>query len=306
MTELDETVPLETRRREILARAMAALAAMGISIDDDATAAEVVGAPAERPGRVGVEQRGGVLLIEMRWPEGRNRLDAAMIVGLGRAYYQLEHDDALQVGLLCATGPDFCAGLDVASFVAAQSSGLLSQKESFIDPYGLRPPYRTKPLVAAAHGRTQSGGHELFLCADIRVAASDTLFGQLEVTRGAFPGGGATVRFPREAGWANAMRYMLTGDSWGPEEAMRMGLVQAVTPPGRQVDTSLALAKKVAAAAPLGVRATFTNARQALFVDETAALAAVQRDFARILQTADAKEGQRAQKEGRAPLFRGL
>jgi enoyl-CoA hydratase len=160
--------------------------------------------------------------------------------------------------------------------------------------------------VVAVQGGTQFAGHEYFLAADIRVAASDTVFRQAEVTRGSFPGGGATVRFSREAGWANAMRYMLTGDTWGAEEARRMGLVQEVTLPGKQLDVAIELAKKVAAAAPLGVRATLASSRQALAAQETTALAAVQPTFSRLQQTEDVKEFQRALREGRAPVFRGI
>jgi enoyl-CoA hydratase len=222
---------------------------------------------------------------------------------LGKAYYQLEHDDGLRVGVLYANGPDFCAGLDVQEFNAARAAGILPPKEPVINALGLRPPFRTKPIVVAAHGRTQSVGHELFLAADIRVAATNSIFGQLEVTRGVFPGAGGTIRFPREVGWGNAMRYILTGDEWGIEEARRMGLVQEVTEPGKQLDRAVELANKIAAAAPLGVRAALASSHQAI-AGEVAALAAAQEDFGRILQTEDAKEGLRAQKEDRAPVFR--
>jgi hypothetical protein len=96
---------------------------------------------------------------------------------------------------------------------------------------------------------------ELFLASDIRVAADDTVFSQGEVARGVFHGGGATVRFPREIGWGNAMRYMLTGDEWGAPEAYRLGLVQEVAPLGKELDRAIDLANKIAAASPLGVRA---------------------------------------------------
>ena len=131
------------------------------------------------------------------------------------------------------------------------------------------------------------------------------MFSQAEISRGVFPGGGATVRFVREAGWGNAMRYMLTGDEWGAEEARRMGLVQDVVPPGRQLDRALELAKKIAAGAPLGVRATRALAHQALAAED-AALAAISPEFRRVLQSEDAKEGRRARDEGRAPVFHGL
>ncbi len=175
----------------------------------------------------------------------------------------------------------------------------------YVGVLGLTPPLRSKPLVVAVQGGTQFAGHEYFLAADLRVAASDTVFRQAEVTRGSFPGGGATVRFPREAGWANAMRYMLTGDAWDAAEARRMGLVHEVTEPGKQLDAAFALATKIAAAAPLGVRATLASARQALAAEEATALAAVQPTFTRLQQTEDFKEFQRAVREGRAPIFRG-
>jgi enoyl-CoA hydratase/carnithine racemase len=264
-------------------------------------------APAStNPGRVAVERRDSVLLVGINRPEAQNRVDPPILIGLGKAYYQLEHDDSLRVAVLHGIGPDFCIGLDVPAFTAGLASGQLPPKDSdFLNPLGLRPPLRSKPVVVAVQGATRTLGHEYFLAADIRVAASDTLFRQSEVTAGVFPAGGATVRFTREAGWGSAMRYMLTGDEWSAEEAHRMGLVQEVTQPGKQLDRAVELAKKIAAAAPLGVRATLASSRQALAADETTALAALQAEFARILQSEDAKEARRALQEKRAPQFRG-
>jgi enoyl-CoA hydratase/carnithine racemase len=196
-------------------------------------------------------------------------------------------------------------GIDLPAFAAAVAAGTIPVKDpDYISVLGLSPPLRSKPLVIAVQGGTQFVGHEYFLAADVRVAASDTVFRQAEVTRGTFPGGGATIRFPREAGWANAMRYMLTGDTWDATESRRMGLVHDITEPGKQLDVAVGLATKIAAAAPLGVRATLASARQALATDETTALAAVQPTFTRLQQTEDFKEFQRSVREGRAPVFR--
>lgn len=264
-------------------------------------------APGSGVGKVTVEQRGPVLLIGMDRPQTRNLIDPAIIIGVGKALYQVEYDDGLRVGVLHGIGPDFSMGIDPPAFIAAVQAGIIPVKDpEYISLLALVPPLRTKPLVVAVQGETQFAGHEYFLAADIRVAASDTVFRQAEVTRGSFPGGGATIRFPREAGWANAMRYMLTGDTWGAEEARRMGLVQEVTQPGKQLDVAVDLAKKVAAVAPLGVRATLASSHQALAAEETTALAAVQLTFTRLQQTEDFKEFQRALREGRAPVFRGI
>jgi enoyl-CoA hydratase/carnithine racemase len=254
-----------------------------------------------------VERRGAVLLIGIDRQQAQNRVDAPIQIGLGKAYYQLDHDDGLRAAVLYGVGPDFCLGSDLAAFAAAQAAGVLPPKDpDFINPAGVKPPFRAKPVVVAVQGGTKYLGHELFLAADIRVAASDSVFSQGEVARGIFAGGGGTVRFPREVGWANAMRYMLTGDEWGADEARRLGLVQEITPPGKQLDRALELATKIAAAAPLGVKATLASSRQALAAEETTALAALQVDFGRILQSEDAKEFRSALQEKRSPVYRGL
>ena len=300
-------------RRDLMTAGLGAVTlAAGISSGQAQTQTQVqptptAPAPTAGAGKVRTEQRGPVLLIGIDRPQTRNLIDPAIIIGVGKALYQLEHDDGLRVAVLHGIGPDFSMGIDPPAFIAAVQAGIIPVKDrDFIRILELAPPIRTKPLVVAVQGGTQFAGHEYFLAADIRVAASDTVFRQAEVTRGSFPGGGATVRFTREAGWANAMRYMLTGDTWGAEEAHRMGLVQEVTPPGKQLDVAIELAKKVAAVAPLGVRATLASSRQALAAEETTALAAVQPTFSRLQQTEDFKESQRALREGRAPVFRGI
>ena len=261
--------------------------------------------PSAATGRVVVERRGAVLMIGLDLAQAQDRLTPPAIIALGKAYHQLEQDEALRVAVLHSLGLNFCAGLDVPAFAAAQAAGILPPKDpDFINPLGLRPPIRTKPVVVAVQGRAMSVGDELALAADIRVAAQDAVFGQLEVTRGVFPAGGATIRLTREAGWGNAMFHMLTGEEWNANEAYRLGLVQAVTPPGKQLDRAIEIANKVAAAAPLGVRATLASAHQAIS-SEDAALQALGPIFAKLIQSDDAKESARALQEHRAPVFRG-
>jgi enoyl-CoA hydratase/carnithine racemase len=235
-----------------------------------------------------------------------NRIAFSAYVGLGRAYHLLDHDEALRAAVLYAQGPDFVGGiLDPASWAPILRSGRFPETHEFIDPIGMVPPRREKPVVIAVQGKTQGAGHELFLAADIRVAASDTVFSQGEVTRGHFPAGGATIRFVREAGWGNAMRYMLTGDEWGADEAYRLGLVQYVTPPGMQLDRAIEVARKIAAAAPLGIRATLDSANRALNDGQEAALAALLPELGRLAQSDDHQEYFRALQEKRAPTYRG-
>jgi enoyl-CoA hydratase len=296
-------------RRSVLAAGSASIAAaaMGIASSERAYAQATTPAssPAEppAPGKVALDRLpGGILLIGIDRPQTRNRIDPPVIIGLGKAYYQLDHDDSLRVAVLHGVGADFMTGLDVPAFVAATAAGILPPKDpDFVNPIGIGPP-RIKPLVVAVQGATNTAGHEFFLAADVRIAASDSVFGQFEVTNASFPAGGATVRFTRQAGWGNAMRYMLTGDKWNAEEAYRMGLVQEVTPVGKQLDRAIEIAKKIAAAGPLGVRATLASAHQALaYEDDT--LKALRPEFLRLQQTEDAKEARAALQQGRAPVY---
>jgi enoyl-CoA hydratase/carnithine racemase len=248
---------------------------------------------------------GGIMTICMDRPEAQNRFDAPMLIGLGKAYYQFEHDDDLRVAVLYAKGPDFSQGLDAPAYLAAVRAGQYPPKDpEYIAPANTRQPFRTKPLVVAVQGATKKFGHELMLSGDVRVAASDAVFAQDEVTIGVFPFGGATIRFTREAGWGNAMRYMLTGETWNADEASRLGLVQAVTPPGKQFDRAMEFAKKIAVAAPLGVRATLVSARQALSAEDAAAEALLPA-AGKLFQSADLQEYRKSLQEKRAPVFQG-
>jgi hypothetical protein len=203
MNNHTQNKPAGLARREFLAAS--AGAAFALNLDGVAFAeADQTLSPVEPRSTVAVEAiAGGVLLIGIdREPE--NRVDPATFVALGKALYRLDHDDSLHAGVLYGRGPNFTPGIDVPAWAATLSAGPFNPNtKEFVNPV---PPQRMKPMVAAVHGAAKYFGHELFLSCDVRVAASDTVFCQGEVTRGLFPGGGATIRFTREAGWGNAMR----------------------------------------------------------------------------------------------------
>jgi enoyl-CoA hydratase/carnithine racemase len=146
----------------------------------------------------------------------------------------------------------------------------------------------------AVQGICLTLGIELMLASDIVVAADSTTFAQIEVARGILPFGGATLRFPRAVGWGNAMRWILTGDTFDAAEALRIGLVQEVVPHGEQFDRALVLAHRVAAQAPLAVQASLANARLAVSDGDAAAAARLQPELVRLLQTDDAAIGMTA------------
>jgi enoyl-CoA hydratase len=245
--------------------------------------------------RIVVERRGHLLLIGLNRPEKRNAADFAMLQQLALAYGELERDPELRVGVVYAIGEHFTAGLDLADVGPRLGpDGIDIVPEGGINPWQVDGTALSKPVVIAVQGTCLTLGIELMLASDIVVAAESTRFGQIEVSRGILPFGGATLRFPRAAGWGNAMRWLLTGDMFDAREAHRMGLVQEIVPNGRELNRALELAERIAAQAPLAVQATLANARLALLAGPAAAEAELQPALARLAATEDARIGMEA------------
>lgn len=256
-------------------------------------------------GTVALERRGHILLVGLDRVAKRNAFDLAMWDALCAAYAELERDRELRVGVLYAKGEHFTGGLDLPQWGGAFSSGKWHVNEGGIDPLGLTGPRVTKPVVAAVQGTCLTIGIELMLATDIRIGARSAKFGQIEVKRGIYPVGGATLRFPREVGWGNAMRWLLTGDEFDAAEALRIGLVQEVVDDGVQLERAVAIAEVIAAQAPLGVYATLASSRSAIPAAEIAAGARLMPELMPIMKSADVQEGLRAFLERRPGRFTG-
>jgi enoyl-CoA hydratase len=255
---------------------------------------------------VDLERDGHVLVMSLNRPEKRNAFNVAMLADLSRAYALLERDDSLRAGVLVANGDHFTAGLDLVDVGPYIADGRDPMPDDGRDPWRLDGDW-TKPVVAAVQGRCLTLGIELLLAADIRIAASDARFAQLEVLRGIYPFGGATIRMPQQAGWGDAMRWLLTGDEFDAAEAHRIGLVAEVVD---DADAARARAREIAhviadRAAPLGVRATLASAHLARTNGEAAAVEQLRPEVVRLFGTADAAEGVRSFVERRAAQFHG-
>jgi enoyl-CoA hydratase len=226
---------------------------------------------------------------------------------VAETFYQYEHDPSLRAAVLFGHGEHFSRGIDVDAAQAAIAAGRRTPSgPATIDPLGKSQPHLSKPVVVVAHGDTWNLGHEIYLAGDIRIAAANTRFGQDENTHGRFPGGGATVRFVREAGWGNAMRYMLTGDHWSAEESHRMGITQEIAPtPEAALEAGIAMARKIAGCGPLSIRATLVSAHQVIDPVEADALSKLDAEYSALYRTQDFIEGRRAEAEGRPPRYEG-
>jgi enoyl-CoA hydratase/carnithine racemase len=306
-----ENTSLNVGRRALLTgAAMTAVAAAARAQGQTPAQTEVTtlaDVPLGPAATITVERREQIVLIGLNRPFIQNRLDPPTRLRLAETFYQYEHDPSLRAAVLFGHGEHFSRGIDVDAQQAAIAAGRRATSASgTIDLLGKTKPHLSKPVVVVVHGDTWNLGHEIYLAGDIRIAAAATRFGQDENTHGRFPGGGATVRFVREAGWGNAMRYMLTGDHWSAEESFRMGITQQISPtPESALQAGIVMATKIAACGPLGIRATLESAHLLVDPIEADALSKLDAQYGALYRTEDFLEGRRAEAEGRPPKYQG-
>ena len=250
--------------------------------------------------------RDHVLEIKVDRADKLNALSPEMYRDIGLALGRLDREHDLRVGLLYAEGKHFSSGIELDKWAPIFASGdKFPVHEGAIDPFGLTSPRCRKPLVMAVQGYCYTWGVEVMLATDVRIAAEDTKFAMLEVKRGIYPCGGATIRLPQQMGWGNAQRYLLTGDAWTAAEALRLGLVQEVVAPGEQVPAARAVADKIAKAAPLGVQSVLRSTRLAVTEGQDVAIEHLFDDMPGLMRSEDAQEGVRSFMERREAHYKG-
>ena len=216
----------------------------------------------------------------------------------------LATDPAIRVILLTGAGRAFAAGADIGELAAttAEEGAAFSlrgqQVFRHIETLG-------KPVIACIQGFALGGGCELAMACTLRLAADDARLGQPEVKLGVIPGYGGTQRLPRLVGRGAALKLLLTGEMIPAEEALRIGLVDEVVPAVELMQRAEALARSIAAQAPLAVAETLHVVDEGLDVTIGAALRLEAEHFGRLCGTADKGEGTRAFLEKRAPVWKG-
>jgi methylglutaconyl-CoA hydratase len=242
-----------------------------------------------------IERDGGVLRVTIAKEERRNAFDAALIAELTDAFADV--GDA-RVVVLAGDGPSFCAGADVEW---QRASVDLSYDENVEDAMRLYRMLETidecpAPLVARVQGFALGGGSGLVACADIVVAAPDATFGFTEVRLGIVPAVISPFVLAR-IGPGAARRYFVTGERFGAEVALRMGLVHEVT---EDLDAAVEhVVGHILAAGPEAARAAKRLVRDRPTGDATAQLAA------RMRTSPEGQEGLRAFLEKRAATLPG-
>src|SRR5882724_6918018 len=254
-------------------------------------------------GTIRFEAHDRVFKVIIDNPAKKNAFSPQMMEQLSDALTELHNNDSYWVGVVCAEGKDFTAGLDMPKFFGPTAEKRNS-REGNVDAFALQKRCK-KPIVTAVQGIVFTIGIELMLAGDIVVAADDSRFCQMESKRGIAPLGGAHFRFLSRTGWGDAMYHLLLCDEFNAERAFKIGLVQEVVAPGKQIERAMEIAQLIAGNAPMGIQVTKEAALKYIEGGERAAIDYIQKIKAHVLNSEDAKEGIQSFIERRAAVFRG-
>ena len=253
---------------------------------------------------ISCEREDEIAVVTLNRPEKRNALSSDLINELTRAFADLRNDESLRVAIITGAGDAFSAGTDIKELtdlteaealqVSARGQKLCDSIESF-----------PVPVIAAINGIAAGGGCELALACHLRIASKNATFSLPETRLGLMPAYGGTQRLSRDVAVARALELMLAGTELDAASALQLGLLNRVVEHGQLLVESRALAKQIAALAPLAIRACLKAVTEGLKLPFEDGLKLERELFASLFATEDAKEGTRAFLEKRAPRFKG-
>ncbi len=256
------------------------------------------------------ERHGAVALITINRPEAMNALDFAANDALIEAWKRVRDDREIRAAVLTGSGDRaFCAGADLKTYTMNYARRGVAEIRDVTNGPGLGGITRNfdlfKPVVAAVNGYCISGGLEIALACDVRLASPNAEFGHQDVRWGFHPCDGGTQRLAWIVGLGRALELILSGERIGADEAYRIGLVNHLSPRERLTDDALGLAQRMASRAPLAVQAAKEVVLRSLGRPIEDGLRLESSSFYQLKDTADLAEGTRAFAAKSTPVFVG-
>ena len=246
-----------------------------------------------------------IAVIILNRPSAANALSKQMALEITEAFLKIQQDSAVRVIILAGQGDSvFCAGADLKErrgMNEAQWHDQHRAMEAALQSI-LNCPL---PVIAAINGAAMGGGLELALACDFIYAVSHARFALTEATLGIMPGLGGTAQLARAIGMRRAKEYIYTGAAFSAQQAFEWGMVGKVCEGPELFASVLEAARKVAACAPLAVRAIKRAAREAEGLALEQALAMELKHYNGLLASQDRQEGINAFNEKRKPSFTG-
>jgi enoyl-CoA hydratase/carnithine racemase len=227
----------------------------------------------------------GIATIRLDRPP-LNALNVAMQARIGAVAAEAAERSDIRGVVLYGGDKAFAAGADIKEMNAMSYTDMLEQSARLQAAFTAvaRIP---KPVVAAITGYALGGGCELALCADVRVAAENATVGQPEITLGIIPGAGGTQRLARLVGPSRAKDIIFTGRFVAAQEALAIGMVDRITPPGEVYATAVAWAGQFAQGPAYALRAAKEAIDTGLEVDLVSGLEIERTKFAALFATED-------------------
>lgn len=189
----------------------------------------------------------GIRTISINRPDASNAVDRQTADGLYDAFVEFDQEESEQVAILTGKGPNFCGGADLKAINDPQRRNRLDPDGGGSGPMGPTRLQLSKPVIAAVSGHAVAGGLELSLAADLRVADETAIFGVFCRRWGVPLIDGGTVRLPAIIGLGRALDLILTGRPVDAHEALDIGLVNRVVPPGEALPAATELARTLVA-----------------------------------------------------------
>ncbi len=252
-----------------------------------------------------VSVEGAIATITLNRPDKLNALNYRMLNDLRDAFIALDHDYDIHCAIMTGAGDKaFAAGADISE-MADKSVANAHRFAGLGHVVGGRIEGAHFPVIAAVNGFALGGGCEIALACDFIYASDKAKFGQPEVNLGVIPGFGGTQRLARRIGIGRARELCYTGDMVSAEEALRIGLVNAVVPHADLLAKANETAKKIALKGPLAIAQAKRVLLRGADVPLPVASELEMQGFASLFGSADQKEGMAAFVGKRAAVFTG-
>ena len=257
-----------------------------------------------------VEKEGHIIIVTLNRPEAKNALTPSMLIGMYKAWRLLEEDNDIYCAVLTGKGDTFCAGMDLKSGPSPDDNAeeiqrLMKEVPNLHWQALLRENRPNKPIILAIEGYAVAGGTEILQGTDIRVGAEDAKFGVTEVIRGLYPMAGSAFRLPRQIPYCRAAEILLLGKHIPAKDAMDWGLINRVVPKGKALEESMKIARELCENGPISIRAITRTLRE---IDASVPYAeALQKQDSfgwPVFASEDSKEGMKAFKEKRKPVYK--
>ena len=234
----------------------------------------------------------GIALVTLNRPPV-NALSRAMQEELRAVSAEVSGRDDVDAVVFTGSERVFAAGADIKAMSQLDGRSMVAWGRELTNSFTAVQEI-PKPVIAAITGYALGGGYELALCADFRVMGAGAKIGQPEILLGVIPGAGGTQRLARLVGPAKAKDLVFTGRHVGAEEALEIGLADAVVPDAEVYGTAVAMARKFAAGPPLALAAAKKAIDEGLDRPLREGLALESRLFAELFDTEDQKSGMRS------------